>query len=187
VCHRTVWWDHRATVNFAQRSTVRLRAQSEALEVRRQSATTGRTGLSGAQKEQSTSTVNSSKPQQSVDATLTGQWTVACPVHHQTVRCAHRQSSQPTARIVVGAINTPNQNHSSHPSIPLSSFNTRAKNTLQKHNQSLQFSPSSKIKSSDQKGLVTWERVTCVSIVAWLLSSSPSNLSKCFVKQARDT
>jgi hypothetical protein len=32
-----------------------------------------------------------------------------------------------TAGIVVGAINTPNHHHSSHPSIPTSSFNTRAK------------------------------------------------------------
>jgi hypothetical protein len=29
--------------------------------------------------------------------------------------------------------------------------------------------------------------VSFVALVAWLLSSSPSNLSKCFVKQARDT
>jgi hypothetical protein len=35
------------TVNFAQRSTVRVRVQSEALEVSRQYATTGHTGLSG--------------------------------------------------------------------------------------------------------------------------------------------
>jgi hypothetical protein len=37
----------RATVNFTQRSTVRLCAQFEASEVRRQSATIGRTRLSG--------------------------------------------------------------------------------------------------------------------------------------------
>jgi hypothetical protein len=37
----------RAMVNFAQRSTVRLRAQFAMPEVRRQSATIGCTGLSG--------------------------------------------------------------------------------------------------------------------------------------------
>jgi hypothetical protein len=106
-------------------------------------------------------------------------WTVNSSMSgaHQTVRCAHRQRSQPTARIVVAAINTPNHLHSNHPSFPLFTLNTRAKNTLQRHIQSLQSSPSSKIKSSDQKCLVTWERVICVSfvaLVAWLLSSSPS-------------
>jgi hypothetical protein len=30
-----------------------------------------------------------------------------CPVHHQTVRCAHRQQKQPTARKWLEAINTP--------------------------------------------------------------------------------
>jgi hypothetical protein len=38
-----------------------------------------------------TSMVNSSKPQRAADVTLIGQWTVQCPVHHWTVRCAHRQ------------------------------------------------------------------------------------------------
>jgi hypothetical protein len=70
---------------------------------------------------------------------------------HRTVRCAHRQTEQPMTRIVVGAINTPNHLHSSHPSFPLSTLNTRAKNTLQRHIQSLQSSPSAIIKSSDQK------------------------------------
>jgi hypothetical protein len=78
---------------------------------------------------------------------------------HRTVRCARRQRSQPTTRIVVGAINTPIHHHSRNPSFPLSTFNTRAKNTLQKHIQSLQSSPSAIINSSDQKCLVTWERV----------------------------
>jgi hypothetical protein len=67
---------------------------------------------------------------------------------------------------VVGAINTPNHHHSSYPSFSVFSFNTRARNTLQRHNQSIQSSPSSKIKSSDQKRLMTWERVICVCFVA---------------------
>jgi hypothetical protein len=61
-------------------------------------------------------------------------------------------------------------------------------NRLQRHNQSIKSSTSSKIKSSDQKCLVTWERVICISfvaLVAWLLFSSHSNLSKCFVKLSK--
>jgi hypothetical protein len=42
-----------------------------------------------------------------------------------------------------------------HPSFPLSTLNTGAKNTFQRHIQSHQSSPSATIKSSDQKGLVT--------------------------------
>jgi hypothetical protein len=106
------------------------------------------------------------------------------------VRCARRQRTQPTTRIVIEAINILNHHHSSHPSFLLSTLNTRANNTLQRHIQSLQSSQSGIIKSSDQKCLVTWERVICVSfvaLIAWLFSSSLSKLSKCFVKQARDT
>jgi hypothetical protein len=109
---------------------------------------------------------------------------------HRTVPCAHRQTKQPTTRMLVGAINTPNHLHSSKPSFPLSTFNTRSNNTIQRYIQSLQSSPSAIIKSSDQKCLVTWERVICVSfvsLVAWLLCFSSSYLSKCFVKQERDT
>jgi hypothetical protein len=43
----------------------------------------------------------------SANVALTEQWTVECPVQDQTVWCARRYNSQPTARIVVGAINTP--------------------------------------------------------------------------------
>jgi hypothetical protein len=46
------------------------------------------------------------------------------------VQCTTRLSGVPsttTARIVVGAINTPNHHHSSHPSLLHFSFNTRAK------------------------------------------------------------
>jgi hypothetical protein len=50
------------------------------------------TGLSGAAKGQTTSTVNHSKLQRSADVELTRQWTVECPVHHRTVRCAHRHN-----------------------------------------------------------------------------------------------
>jgi hypothetical protein len=157
------------TVDYATTRTVWIvRSQKTAYDDRSHRTVRCATRLSGAVKGQMTSTVNSSKPQRSADVAHIGQWTVLCPVHHRTVWCAHRQSSQPTTRIVVGAINTPNHHHSNHPSIPHSSFNTRAKNTLQRHNQSLQYSSSSKIKSNDQKCLVTWERVTpnCVVILA---------------------
>jgi hypothetical protein len=111
------------------------------------------------------------KPQRTTDVAIAEQWTVPCPVHHRTVRCIRRQQSQPTARKWLEAINTPNHLHSCHPSLLHFSINTRAKNTLQRHNQSIQASPSSKIKSSDQKSLVTWERVFCVffvALVAWI-------------------
>jgi hypothetical protein len=157
----------RVTVNFAQWSTVRLRAQSKVLEVRRQSATTGHTGLSGVQPDCPVQQKNK-RLQWSSAPNPNGRLTWHSPDNEQwRVRCAHRQNSRPTARIVVGAINTPNHHHSSHPSIPHSSFDTRAKNILQIHNQSLESSPSSKITSSNQKYLVTWERVTYVPFVAW--------------------
>jgi hypothetical protein len=83
-----------------------------------------------------------------------------CPVHHKVRRiqrstalnpnyrlmwqalnneqcsvwCARRQKAQPTARIVVGVINTPNHLHSMHPSFPLSTLNTRAKNSFKASN-----------------------------------------------------
>jgi hypothetical protein len=42
----------------------------------------------------------------------TGQATVHCPVHHQTVRCAAESSSfSPTTLFVLGAINTPPTGH----------------------------------------------------------------------------
>jgi hypothetical protein len=60
-----------------QRSTTQ---QSEASEVRRQSTTSGHTGLSGAPQGQMSSMVNSSKLQRSADVARTGQWTVECSV-----------------------------------------------------------------------------------------------------------
>jgi hypothetical protein len=46
-------------------------------------------------------------------ARRTGQWTVHCPVHHRAVRCtAECNSFSPTARFVLGAINTPPTSHS---------------------------------------------------------------------------
>jgi hypothetical protein len=42
----------------------------------------------------------------------TGQATVHCPVHHQTVRCAAENNSfSPTTLFVLGAINTPPTGH----------------------------------------------------------------------------
>jgi hypothetical protein len=43
--------------------------------------------------------------------------------------------STATTRIVVGAINTPNHLHSSHPSFLNFTFNTRAKDYTPRHNQ----------------------------------------------------
>jgi hypothetical protein len=64
-----------------------------------------------------------------------------------SVWCAHRQQSQPMARKWLEAINTPNHLHSSHPSLPTFSINTRAKSYTIRHNQSIKSSQSSKIKS----------------------------------------
>jgi hypothetical protein len=55
--------------------------------------------------------------------------------------------STTTARIVVGAINTPNHHHSSHPSFLNSTFNTTAKAYNPRHNQKIKSSPSIKINS----------------------------------------
>jgi hypothetical protein len=190
VCHRTIWWAHGAMVNFANgrpRSSLTVRGQKTVCDVRSHQIVRCATGLSGAPKGLKSSTVNSSKPQRSADVALTGQWTMECPVHHRTIRRAHRQSSQPTARIVVGAINTPNHHHSSQSKHPTLFIQYKSKEytlkTQSKH--SILFKFQNQIKWS--KCLVTWERVTYVSFVAWLLSSFLSNLSKCFVKKARDT
>jgi hypothetical protein len=74
--HRTVWCAPdcpvrpRVMVSFAQWSTA---PQSEATKVKRQTTMADCSGLSGAPKGQTTSTINSSKPQQSADMALTGQ------------------------------------------------------------------------------------------------------------------
>jgi hypothetical protein len=100
IIHRTVRWANGATVNFAQWSTAVNREQwtTQKSEVRTaKSEHTGLsgvppdTGLFGAARGQGTSTVNRSKPQRLADMACTGQWTVPCSVHHQTVRCVHRQ------------------------------------------------------------------------------------------------
>jgi hypothetical protein len=75
----------------SQRSNVQLRPTVSIAEVRSQSAKSEHIGLSGAARGHKTSMVNSSKPQRTADVALSGQWTVQCPVHHRTVRCAHRQ------------------------------------------------------------------------------------------------
>jgi hypothetical protein len=67
-------------------------------------------------KQLQTPTVGSRGTHQTMNSGVSGA-PPDCPVWPSTT----------TAGIVVGAINTPNQHHSSHPSIPTSSFNTRAK------------------------------------------------------------
>jgi hypothetical protein len=138
-----------------------------------------------------------------------------CLVCHRTVRCIYKTKNfngQPlqtptmcwrgthrtmnivlsgapstaTTRIVVGATNTPNHLHSSHPSFMNSTFNTRAKAISNAHSidQVLSKPPN------QLNCLVTGERVFCVLLLLLflgLLSSSHSYFSKCFVKLARDT
>jgi hypothetical protein len=162
-----------------QRSTRpngRLRCQmnSEQCEVRSQNckARTHRTvrcatGLSGAARGQRTSMVNHSKPQRSADVARTRQWTVQCPVHHRTVRCAIDNNDwnsgwgykyPPTTTIqAIQVFWTP---HSIQ----------EQKHSLQdtfKRSNSLQASKSTQL-------LVTWERVFSVSfvaLVAWIAFS----------------
>jgi hypothetical protein len=61
------------------------------------------TGLSGVARRQRTSTVNRSKPQWAANVARTGHWTVPCLVRTGLSGVP----STTTARIVVGAINTP--------------------------------------------------------------------------------
>jgi hypothetical protein len=110
-----------------------------------------------------------------------------CLVHHRTVRCAHRQQRQPTARKCLGAINTPNHLIQSHPSILNFPFNTRAKPTTQRHIQ--KHSIHSKFPKST---LVLKElREDHLCSFALLLLGLPSSflflIPKCFVKLARAT
>jgi hypothetical protein len=93
----------RATVIFAQRSTA---PQSKASEVRRQSTMSDHTGLSGVppdcpvhQKDR--------RIQRSIAPNPNDRLTWHSPDSEQcSVRCAHRQRTHPTARIVDVAINT---------------------------------------------------------------------------------
>jgi hypothetical protein len=89
-----------------------------------------------------------------------GQLTWHAPNNEQChVRCTTRLSSVPsteTTKIVVGAINTPNHHHSSHPSFQTSTFNTRAKPTLQdtiKRSNPLQASKSTQLLSDLREGV----------------------------------
>jgi hypothetical protein len=73
------------------------------------------------------------------------------------------------AGIVIGAINTPNHHHSSHPSFQNFTFNIRAKENTPK-TQSKHSIPS---KFQNQLNcLETWERFICVSfvaLIAWIV------------------
>jgi hypothetical protein len=124
----------------SQRSNGHLRAtvdcKSEQCAVRSQSRKSERTGhvqcatgLSGAARRQRTSMVNCSKPQRQL--TWHSLDTEQCHV-----RCTTRLSGAPstaTARIVVGAINTPNHHHSSH--LSFLNFIFIARGYTPRHNQ----------------------------------------------------
>jgi hypothetical protein len=119
----------------SQRSNGHLRAtvdcKSEQCAVRSQSRKSERTGLSGAVRRQRTSMVNCSKPQRQL--TWHSLDTEQCHV-----RCTTRLSGAPstaTARIVVGAINTPNHHHSSHLSFLNFISIAREKDYTPRHNQ----------------------------------------------------
>jgi hypothetical protein len=113
VCTRHVRWDSGATANWHQRSTAKVNSSEQCpAEVRAQKSEVTRhvrcgTGLSGIAKEQRVPTVNSSKLQRARWRGAYRTVNSGCPVRHRTVRCAHRQQSQLTARKWLEAINTP--------------------------------------------------------------------------------
>jgi hypothetical protein len=174
VCTWHVWWANGATVTCRQRSTVKVNSSEQcAAEVRAQKSVRCGTGLSGAATGQRLPTVNRSKPQWAclcgAHRTVNG----TCLVRHRTVRCAHQQQTQPTARKWLEAVNTPQP-----PPLMVSKFS-------EVHIQYKSKSIHSKTHSKDQilsksqnqlNCLVTWERVFCVLLLLLLLgllSSSP--------------
>jgi hypothetical protein len=84
----------------------------------------------------------------------------ACPVAHQTVRCAHRQQPSPMAIWWLRAINTPNHHHSKHPRFLSITFITRALAFTPSHNSKDQNLSKSQI---HLKYLVACERVISCS------------------------
>jgi hypothetical protein len=68
-----------------------------------------------------------------------------CPVAHQTVRCAHRQTSSPTTILVVEAINIPQPPHFKASKFSAIAFNTRALDFTPRHKQEIKSSPKSGI------------------------------------------
>jgi hypothetical protein len=94
-CTGHVRWTNRATVRCANgrlRWTVKRwtvhKSEGRAAKSERTRHVRCATELFGAARRQKVSTVNCSKPQRSADVAGTGQWTVPCPVHHRTIRCA---------------------------------------------------------------------------------------------------
>jgi hypothetical protein len=120
-----------------------------------------------------TPTVKRSKPQHRADVARTGQWTVSCPVHLWTVRCAHRQQTQPTTRKWLEAINTPNHLHliASMFSEVLIQYKSKILHFKTHSIDQILSQPPNQLNS-----LVTWERVFCVLLLLLLLGLlSPSH------------
>jgi hypothetical protein len=132
------------------------------------------TGLSGAATGQRVSTVDRTKPQRACWHGTHRTVNSTCPMHHRTVRCAHRQQTQPMARKWLEAINTPNHLLQWHPSILNITFIARAKATTSKTQ------PKHSIHSKLQNQLYcleTCERIICVLLLLLLLGLlSPSLL-----------
>jgi hypothetical protein len=146
-------------ITYAQQSTVKGELCKSEVRAESQNAP----DMSGATIRQRGSKVNRSKP----NGLLT--WhaldTEQCPV-----RCTTGLSGAPstaTTRIVVGAINTPNHLHSSHPSFLYFTFNTKAiaftQDTFQRSNP-LQASQSTQLLSDLREGVLC----SFVALVAWI-------------------
>jgi hypothetical protein len=108
--HRTVRCTSAATAICAQRSTL----QSEQYYGRSQSSSQRGTGLSDATPDcpvpQEDKAFNG-RPAPSPNGRMTWRRTGHCLVAHQTVRCALRQHTSPTARFWLVAINTTPTGH----------------------------------------------------------------------------
>jgi hypothetical protein len=101
--------------------------------------------------------------QSSNGRTLTVGWrgwcTGQCPVAHQTVWCAPRQTASPTVILVGGAINTPQPPHFKASKFSVIAFNTRALDFTPRHKIKDQI--LSKVPISFQRLSGLWERHLC--------------------------
>jgi hypothetical protein len=138
--HQTVRWANGATINCTQRSTAvkseQCRSQNCKVRTHRTVWCRKRTKDFNCQLLQ-TPTVGWYGTHRTMNNAMSGA-PPDCPVCPSTA----------TTGIVVGAINTPNHHHSSHPSFQTFTFNTRAKAYTPRHNQKIKSSSSLKINSS---------------------------------------
>jgi hypothetical protein len=168
MCTRHVRWANGATVTYANG---RLPKVNSCERARQRLEHTGHvwcgTGLFGAAIGQRVPMVNRSKPQRVCWRGTHRTVNSTYPVHHRTVRCAHRHQTQPTARKWLETINTPQPSPSmaskySEYHIHFKSKGNHSKDTTKAFNP-LQ-APKSTLLLRD-----LWEDHLCsfVALVAW--------------------